>query len=50
MEHSKNFDRIKKWYDDGKYTREQVRECIGKKYGITEEEFYEICGPEPNEG
>lgn len=42
MEHSKNFEKIKKYYDTGLWTVERVRSVVGKKLGITAEEFTEI--------
>ena len=46
MEHSKNFDIIKKHYDTGEWSKEMVYNVVGKKYGITLEEYYEIVGYE----
>lgn len=45
-EHSKNFEKIKKYYDSGLWSIERVRAVVGKKTGITIEEFYEITGEE----
>lgn len=44
MEHSKNFEKIKKHFDDGDWTENMVRSVVGKKQGITAEEFKEITG------
>lgn len=38
--HSKRFDKVKKYYDDGLWTEEMVRNAIGR--WITEEEAEEI--------
>ena len=43
--HSKNFERIKKWYDQGLWTKEQVHQAVDKGL-ITEEEYLEIVGVE----
>ena len=43
--HSKNFERIKKWYDQGLWTKEQVHQAVDKGL-ITEEEYIEIVGVE----
>lgn len=48
MEHSKNFEQIKKWYDEGVWSKERVYNVVGKKLGITPEEYEEITG-EPYE-
>ena len=42
MKHSKNFDKVKKYYDEGRWTIEMVRNAVGR--WITEEEFTEITG------
>lgn len=42
--HSKNFERIKRYYDRGEWTKEQVLNVVGKPYGITEDEYWEIVG------
>lgn len=42
MEHSKNFETIKHYYDVGLWDKERVYNVVGKKNGITEEEYYEI--------
>lgn len=47
--HSKNFEKIKNYYDKGLWTKEQVYNVVGKKNGITPEEYEEITG-EPYKG
>ena len=44
MEHSKNFDKIKKYYEKGLWSIERVRAVVGKALGITAQEFEEITG------
>jgi len=39
---SKNFEKVKRYYDEGKWTKEQVWNAVGK--WITEEEYYLIVG------
>lgn len=46
--HSKNFEKIKGYYDKGLWTKEMVYNVVGKKNGITPEEYEEITG-EPYE-
>ena len=50
-EHSKMFSQIKKWYDDGMWSKKKVRNAVtnpkSKPY-ITAEEYEEITG-EPYE-
>lgn len=41
-EHSKDFDKIKRWYDNGLWKVKHVRAAVGKK--ITADEFKEITG------
>lgn len=41
---SKNFEKIKKAYEDGFYTIKMVRALVGKRNGITAEEFFLITG------
>ena len=48
MNHSKNFEKIKGFYDKGLWSIERVRAVVGKHLGITAEEFTEITG-EPYE-
>ena len=45
---SKNFEMIKKYYDDGLWNKSRVHAVVGKKYGITAAEYEEITG-EPYE-
>ena len=42
-EHSKMFDDIKRWYDDGFWSKKKVRNAVIKGK-ITEEEYEEITG------
>lgn len=42
MNHSKNFEKIKGYYDKGLWSVERVRAVVGKQLGITAEEFTEI--------
>ena len=42
--HSKNFEKIKGYYDRGLWSIEKVRAVVGKSLGITPEEFKEITG------
>jgi hypothetical protein len=42
MEHSKNFAKVKNYYDRGMWSIERVRSAVGK--WITAEEFKEITG------
>lgn len=44
--HSVNFNKIKSYYDDGLWTIAKVRAVVGKRLGITAEEFFEITGQE----
>ena len=44
MNHSKNFEKIKGFYDKGLWSIERVRAVVGKALGITEAEFTEITG------
>lgn len=41
---SKNFNKIKAWYDNGQWTKDQVRAVVGKKTGITKAEYKLITG------
>ena len=43
-EHSKNFEKVKNYYDNGLWSEERVRAAVGK--WITEEEAEEIIGAE----
>ena len=47
MEHSKMFDKIKRYYDEGLWTKKMVRNAV-KRNQITPEEYFEIVG-EPYE-
>lgn len=42
MEHSKNFEKVKDYYERGLWSIERVRAAVGK--WITPEEFEEITG------
>lgn len=42
--HSKNFNKIKTYYDTGLWDKERVYNVVGKKNGITPEEYEEITG------
>lgn len=44
--HSKDFDKIKRWYDNGLWKVNHVRAAVGKK--ITADEFTEITGEKYN--
>lgn len=46
MEHSKNFEKVKNYYDRGMWSIERVRAAVGK--WITEEEYTEITGEQYN--
>ena len=41
--HSKQFDKVKRYYDDGMWTISRVRNAVVKGW-ITEEDFVEITG------
>ena len=43
MEHSKNYDKVKHYYDTGLWKEPRVREAVVKGW-ITEEEYKEITG------
>ena len=47
-EHSKNFDKVKMYYDTGLWSKSRVYAVVGKKTGSTPEEYEEITG-EPYE-
>ena len=49
MEHSKNFEKIKNYYDEGLWNKHRVFMMVGKPLGITTAEYEEITG-EPYEG
>lgn len=42
MEHSKNYDKVKTYYDRGMWSEDRVHAAVGK--WITEEECTEIIG------
>lgn len=42
MTHSKNFNKVKKYYDEGRWTIEMVHNAVGR--WITAEEYEEITG------
>lgn len=44
MRHSKNYTKIKKYYDTGLWSKEQVHSVVGRPTGITAEEYKEITG------
>lgn len=48
--HSENFYLIKEYYNDGRWDIERVHNVVGKKHGITPEEFFEITGEPYIEG
>jgi uncharacterized XkdX family phage protein len=43
MEHSKQYEKVKKYYDDGMWTIARVKNAVIKGW-ITEDEFREITG------
>lgn len=42
MEHSPNFEKVKKYYDDERWSKEKVYNAVGR--WITPEEYEEITG------
>lgn len=44
MTHSKNFEKIKKYYEKQLWSLRMVYNVVGKKTGITKEQFQEITG------
>ena len=42
MGHSKNFEKVKHYYDTGMWSKQKVYNVVGK--WITPEEYYEITG------
>lgn len=44
MEHSKNFDKYKRYYEQGLWDKGRLYNVVGKKMGITAEEYEEIVG------
>lgn len=43
MEHSKNYNKVKRWYDMGMWNEARIRNAV-KMGWITKEEFTEIAG------
>ena len=43
MEHSKNFEKVKKYYDDGFWDIAKVKNAVIKGW-ITVDEYFEITG------
>lgn len=41
---SKNFEKIKKYFDEGIYSKAKVHALVGKRLGITAEEYELITG------
>lgn len=41
---SKNFEKIKSYYESKKWDKQRVYNCVGKTLGITEEEYELIVG------
>lgn len=41
--HSKNFEKVKRYYDEGNWTKKMVRNAVVKGW-ITEAEYTEIVG------
>lgn len=46
--HSKNYEKIKAYYDTGRWDKDRVYNVVGKPQGITPAEYEEITG-EPYE-
>lgn len=46
---SKNFEKVKHWYDLGKWPKEAVKNAVAKKW-ITKEEYKEITGEDYDNG
>ncbi len=46
--HSKNYDKFKRYYEEGLWSKEKLYNVVGKRTGITAEEYEEITG-EPYE-
>lgn len=46
MIHSKNFFKFKGYYDKGLWTKEDLKDVVGKKNGITALEYFQITGEE----
>ena len=45
MEHSKNYSKVKRWFDMKMWNENRVRDAVVKNW-ITESEFTEITGKE----
>lgn len=43
---SKNYEKIKQYYDTGLWNKTRLRNVVGKPTGITEEEYEMITGNE----
>ena len=43
---SKNYEKIKSYYDNGLWSKERVHNVVGKSSGITPEEYELITGEE----
>ena len=43
---SKNFNKFKSYYMNGLWTRHMLHNVVGKKFGITIDEYKEITGYE----
>lgn len=41
---SKNYEKFKRFYDNGLWNLQMLKNVVGKKYGITVAEFEEITG------
>lgn len=41
--HSPKFEQLKKWYDEGKWSKKRIHDAVVKGW-ITEEEYFEITG------
>lgn len=46
--HSQNFEKFKGYYESGLWSKKKLHNVVGKKTGITAEEYEEITG-EPYE-
>ena len=44
MNHTKNYEKYKAYYESVLWSKEKLHNVVGKKNGITPEEFEEICG------
>lgn len=43
---SKNYEKIKSYYENGLWSKERVHNVVGKPSGITPEEYEHITGEE----